>query len=874
MSNANDFVIEAGVLMEYTGPGGDVVIPEGVTSIGNTAFSSCSRLTSITIPEGVTSIGWGTFKDCSSLTRIKLPNSVTSIGIRAFDGCSRLTSIMIPEGVASIGWGTFWGCSRLTSIMIPVGVTSIGDRAFTDCSSLTSIMIPDSLTSIGDSSFEGCQSLRSITIPERVTSIGWHTFKDCNSLSSFDLKSSKCKIEDGLFGDEFPAGLIPEIQTLYQAMTVGAISRYVLVRDVWDVLLPELQYDIYMSKQGKSLKYSYQKCVDEKQVAYIAGRMLEEFDPKAQSAVFAAVSIFMTSFSTKIPNDLLVKLYEALKSVKKAGKAMQVVEADQMLMELIRGKSLDDSERPEAEQIVFRDVQNWRVPVEVLLKEYYALKLSDLPILLDRDGIELDPTVTAYLLITCEKEGITVDVNNWWDSSVTDRLKDAWTTDTAKTLLEKLDIRTLQTALASLAESYLTGAGKSKKMYLASPICRFADELTMQELTKRAAKWKTGPHTYFFNAVMFSDTKAAAFFADRFRLLDRYAALWDTDEETIRDTVMVDTGLDENGQKTYDLGNEKVIATLKENLTIELFDVEKNKVIRTLSKKDIKHQLFEATKRDIRALRTSVKKIAKKRTDMLLDQYLSGKTITVDSWKKAYRDNPVLRMIGSLLVWEQEGNTFISTPSGLSDCNGQVYLLTEKPIRIAHPIEVKPDEITLWQKVFLTKGLKQPFEQIWEPAYRREMIKPDRYENSRIKYKYLKDRSKHGISAHIQMDTYDSPTMLSLKKCSVDYEISDSYGDVNMDTEFILGKFSYARFDRQVNHIVYLLDKLTLYDRIEKDDQSIQIMLPGYTVSQVTEFIHIAQKANAVNVLALLLDYKNAHFADFDPMDEFTLDLI
>ena len=783
--------------------------------------------------------------------------------------------VVIPEGVFVIGDGAFRYCSRLTSITIPAGVTSIGNNAFELCQSLTSIIIPDSVTSIGHSAFRYCSSLTSITIPDSVTSIGWNVFSGCNNLRSFVWKNGKCKIEDGFFGDKYPRRLIKQVQTLYQAMTVGAIAKYVLVREVWDALSPELQYDIYMAKQGKSLVPAYQKCMDEKQAAYIAGRMLEEFDPKAPTGFFIAISTLMTSFSAKIPDELLVKLYEALKSVKKAERAVQAAEADKMLMELIHGKSQDDSERPQAEQIVFRDFQNWRVPVDVLLKEYYALKLSDMPVLLDKGGKELDRTVTAYLLTACEKLNITVCVNDYRISS-RDR-KISLTTDEAKEVVKEVDFNSLQTALLSLAEQYLVGGtGKNKKMNLASPICRYADESTMLTLTKRAAKWKKWALAAFCNGALYSDTKAAVLFLDRDGTIwfDEYAKLRDTDVKTIRDTVMADTGLDANGQKTYDLGTTKVIATLRENLTIELFDVEKNKVIRTLSKKDINSQVFEAAKRDISALRTNVKKIAKKRTDMLLSQFLSGEAITVDSWRKAYCENPVLRMIGSLLVWEQEGSTFISTPSGLSDCNGQEYRLTEKPIRIAHPIEMKPDEITLWQKVFLTKGLKQPFEQIWEPAYKREMIKSDRYENSRIKYKYLKDRSKHGISAHIQMDIYDSATMLSLKKCSIDYEISDSYGDVNMDTEFILGKFSYARFDRQVNHIVYLLDKLTLYDRIEKDDQSIQILLPGYTVSQVTEFIHIAQKANAVNVLALLLDYKNAHFAEFDPMDEFTLDLI
>ena len=219
-----------GMMGDYSGVGpwgrniSEVILTDGVTNIGNYAFSYCKGLTSITIPDSVISIGEDTFSgfydsrdNCNAIIKTKtntlirgcqntiIPDTVVSIDYWAFDYCTGLTSITIPDSVTHIGEWAFQGCSGLTSVSvspdnrvydsrdncnaiietktntlivgcqktrIPETVTSIGKGAFFGCTGLTSITIPNSVTTISDFAFTDCMGLTSITIPDSVISIG------------------------------------------------------------------------------------------------------------------------------------------------------------------------------------------------------------------------------------------------------------------------------------------------------------------------------------------------------------------------------------------------------------------------------------------------------------------------------------------------------------------------------------------------------------------------------------------------------------------------------------------------------------------------------------------------------------------------------
>ena len=234
-----------------------VILPDGLTTIGKRAFTNCGHIKSINIPEGVISIGDFAFGQCIALPSINIPGSVTSIGENIFEGCDSLAAInvdeanavysskdgvlfdklqqtllqyptgrraleyTVPEGVITIGQSAFehdtiiehiylpqtlqainsrafvW-CKRLQEIDIPNSVTYMSDNLFGACMELRRVTLPTGITEIEEYMFNGCP-IESIIIPEGVTSIGTYAFGWCDYLKKVILPSTMATIYDNAF---------------------------------------------------------------------------------------------------------------------------------------------------------------------------------------------------------------------------------------------------------------------------------------------------------------------------------------------------------------------------------------------------------------------------------------------------------------------------------------------------------------------------------------------------------------------------------------------------------------------------------------------------------------------------------------------------
>ncbi len=116
-SKPEDFVIEEGVIIRYTGKARNLVIPDGVTAIGEEVFCR-TNVRTVTFPDTLTSIGAEAFRG-TWIKNIVIPDSVTKIGYKVFFNCDRLVSVTLPDNGLLLGEECFGGCDKLTDMVIP-----------------------------------------------------------------------------------------------------------------------------------------------------------------------------------------------------------------------------------------------------------------------------------------------------------------------------------------------------------------------------------------------------------------------------------------------------------------------------------------------------------------------------------------------------------------------------------------------------------------------------------------------------------------------------------------------------------------------------------------------------------------------------------
>jgi hypothetical protein len=702
---------------------------------------------------------------------------------------------VIPKGVKSIGNWAFSGCSSLASVVIPEGVTSIGGGAFWDCSSLTSIVIPEGVTSIGVWTFDGWQGLR---LEAPAISVSVFSAMKLGAQAGYGFLSARERFTN------------PEIADGYLKYCISQRKK----------ILPL----IFRDDNAEVLRFY----IDEKKVT------LKNLDgdyliPARQAGAEKCVSA-------------LLKWKEDQASAKPAAKKKGSAKTEQPSPAAEPASPLE-AEYAEKYKAIYGDS----------LLKWMKLYGVTLPEVLLEDGTKAPETLLKYIIVSYG--GINPEAPKLMPKA-----------DAAAKLLR---YDSFCEALAKLSGDLDCAAYPT----LIPLLCRYGNAKQIKAMISAHKYWniktefggkKIAVKDAFTKLLMLSDTREAAIFFEKNGGLDSYAGLRGTTADEVKESFLFDFGFDENGVRRFELGNTVLEVRLQKDLKLDMFDTNKQKAVKSVPKTGADPALYQLAKDEIADMRSNIKKAYTIRKWELFDCYIEKTVFSPEKWSESYLKNAFLHVLAELLVWQQEGKTFTCSDGGLVTADGAEYALSDKPIILAHPMEMDKADVAAWQRYYTARGLKQPFEQVWEPVREASQIRPDRYAGITIPVVYLRHAERRGIMCGL--DYSFGGLYLAIRGFKVSAE------ETAEPDKLQIASIKPNAWNRRTNMVISYLDRLTVYGRIAKDDVTVMDLMDGFTLAQITEFIKTAQEANAGNVTAALLEYKNNTYPDFDPMAEFTLE--
>lgn len=250
----------------------ELVVPDGVVTVGNNAFSNCLSLRSVVIGNGVETVGDGAFSR-TKISELSIGDSVKSIGANAFYNIATLKSLNIPDSVTEIGENAFFSCTALETLELGEGLKTIGRLAFARCGKLSVIDFGGSLETIDDEAFRECHSLGKVSLPHTIENIAHSAFFECSILNYHVFETGLYLGSDEnpfeyLMGTDFGI-TYPEMSTVKRSLLIHPDTRRVARG-----LFADSEPTNILIVDGKYLRVS-QKCLidiaEGKVVAGIAG---------------------------------------------------------------------------------------------------------------------------------------------------------------------------------------------------------------------------------------------------------------------------------------------------------------------------------------------------------------------------------------------------------------------------------------------------------------------------------------------------------------------------------------------------------------------------------------------------------------------------
>ena len=893
-----------------------VVIPDGVEKLEEYSFIGCPNLEEVFVSSSVNEISsWQEFVDCPRLSRIDVdPNSETFISIggvlctkqhsftafgkkhvvpegivRKYPAAQLQNEVVIvPEGI--VRWDNEYVTSNATRLVLPSTMEELGSLitpdgwkqleaievaegnkhlkvedgallckeskttwavvAYPPHAPWNSYVTSDGCTSIRSNVFYGLSSFKAIVGPS-VSSVGRRAFRGCGEV---EVAGEFLPFDESVFAEELGTALmLPNIsiEAVPPKLKGFAATGYMHLVCDGRPLSQQINEGYTKYVRGQKKRLIPLMATDSKVAEYILN---EGLIPKKEVPA-------LEELAEKSGNEELKELVRRYASNPKPLAGWREERLGSYGFEV-----QEEAPAPKVEPLVADLLTRHDISSKIKAQIRKGVQLADGSGVSSPEALQLLVELTSYP----RKKARTVRY-----SSTDYEYLYALDWKTINKLAELLDKKSLSDSLEQLFY------GQKVQEALVA-VCAFGDDEAVERLVESMKSWdhwdgngnSRRDLAIARGALLYNDSIEAMRHFESRKMLDVYARERGMSADELRDRTLSDFGFSKEGRRVFDLGTKTVTATIGDDLKIVLFDDGAGKEVKSIPKHGTDPEKAEAAAAELAEMRKQIRTIVKQRKDLLFEDFLSGRERRIGAWKDAYLGNPVLRSVARLIVWQKGDVTFTVSDGKLVDATGAPVKLPAGDVKVAHPIEMTKADVDAWRAYFATRGLKQPFAQVWEKAVPKSSIKKDRYAGYPIPVYRFKGQEKHGI--HLDLGEYnDTAVQISFDYDTAECEIKQlefEWHSLKNRVEIVSFTPRRRSSPRKLNHLVAYLDRVCFYPRLASNDLTVMDDLNDPTLEQLIDYMRIASENGATELAALLLEYREEHFPEYGSVESLLLD--
>lgn len=591
-------------------------------NIGKRAFYGCRKLQIVELPDHIRDIGEGAFLECEDLVKVRLPAGLKVISEKAFTGCNSLEGIEFPKKLESIEAYAFASCESLKEIKIPRSIKEIGDGAFRACTKLEKVQLPTKSIRIHTDSFSECPRLWDdqgflvvggmlfdckcqgsfIRVPDGVTLLKRQALKLSDEVAKVYLPVSLRAMESAAITRIYRREINIPAGFLQQAKNQEATMILTLLKGPWEELVTTRDWAALRIFQSSSKLH---KALPEDRLKpdEVVGHMSDLLLEKGKKAHFKRAADYCLEYVPQVSPVQIDRLYALCKE---AG----LGEEAERLVPYISGGSMSPKKASH--------------PLEAFcLENFSAYQVTQF-----MEELDLDPEIFAKARYRDSQETASSFVVQCalfpyikqWDQPMDDtrygfkytilKLRVEPDADRVAAGLDRADFLKVLDSQEKAVDS--VGA------CLLLPFGRFAPGEWLEAMydyrrvsSKYHGKEERRQHIAATSAVLLNESHEALLIAEKIDRLHEMADVWDMSFEAFYSTRFLDTGLDANGRKTYDLGGKVIEAVLGEDLKLRLVDAKTGKALRSIPKKDMIASRVQMAREDYKILKKRVNQVVK-----------------------------------------------------------------------------------------------------------------------------------------------------------------------------------------------------------------------------------------------------------------------